>query len=172
MDWLQTIIPLTRQKAQKLGIINVKEKAKRIKKYEDDIKKGATFSQGVVKTRTFQQAFRSVILDNYQRRCAVCDVNDDVFLRGCHIVPVKHDLSIAAELENGICLCVLHDIAFENGIFSISDTYRIIIANSFKSTSAVLGSLISKLNGKKIRLSVRYTPDKSYLKRHRDIHSI
>lgn len=167
MDWLPTIIPLAEQEAQELGVIKI---IKTIQKYEEGLKKGAKFSQQVVKTRTFQQVFRNLTLENYGSMCAVCDVNDDALLRGCHIVPVKDDPNIADNLSNGICLCVLHDVAFEKGIFSISNQYKILVANWFKTKSTVLNSMISKLNGKKIRLPVKQQPNKSYLKRHRESH--
>jgi len=171
MHWLPTVIPLTKQKMREFGILKIIKEV-RIQKYEAGIKKGATFSQRVMKTREFQQAFRNAILENYQRRCAVCDVDDDAFLRGCHIVPVKNDPKIAGDPKNGICLCVIHDVAFEKGIFSITDEYEVRVSDSFKTTSRVLASAISKLNGKKIRLPSQYYPNKLYLKKHRVIHGL
>lgn len=170
MHWLQTVIPLTREEIHELGILNIIKGIKTIQQYEADIKKGAKFSQRVTKTREFQQAFRNAILEIYQRKCAVCDVDDDAFLRGCHIVPVKDDPNIATDLRNGICLCVIHDVAFEKGVFYISDGYEIRVSDSFKTTSRILDSAISKLNGKKIRLPSQHPPKKSYLKKHRVSH--
>lgn len=169
--WLKTVIPLTKEDAKSLGILDTIKAGKIIQKYEERIKKRGTFSDQTVKTRKFQQAFRNVILHNYRRKCAVCDINDETFLRGCHIVPVKEDVSIAADPENGICLCVLHDSAFENGIFSIiSSRYTVLVADSFKTTSGILVNAISKLNGARISLPIKQLPNKSYLKRHRTIH--
>ncbi len=124
-----------------------------------------------VKTRDFQQAFRNILLECYQRKCAMCDVDDEPFLRGCHIVPVSEDEKIASNPTNGICLCVLHDVAFEKGLISISNQYEVLVAGSFKPTSSVLEIAISDLNAKKIRMPINYIPDKSYLKRHRKIHN-
>jgi len=170
MHWLQTVIPLTRQEINKLGILKIIKRIKAIQKYEVDIIKGAKFTKRMIKTRIFQQAFRNAILDIYQRKCAVCDVDDDAFLRACHIVPVKDDPSIATDLRNGICLCVIHDVAFEKGIFYISDRYEVHVSRSFKTTSRILASAISKLDGKKIRLPTQYPPKKSYLKKHKVAH--
>jgi hypothetical protein len=170
MHWLQTIIPLTRQEVQKLGILEIIKGIKTIQQYEVDIKRGAKFSQRVTRSREFQQAFRNAILEIYQTKCAACDVDDDAFLRGCHIVPVKDDPSIATDLRNGICLCVVHDVAFEKGIFCISDRYEICVSDSFKTKSRVLDSAISKLDGKKITLPNQHPPKKSYLEKHRIAH--
>jgi len=169
MHWLQTVIPLTNKEIRELGILKI-IKGIKTQKYETGIKRGAKFSPREIKSREFQQAFRNVILENYQRKCAVCDVDDDDFLRGCHIVPVKNDPKIATDPKNGICLCAIHDVAFEKGIFSITDEYKVHVSDSFKTTSRVLVSAISKLNGKKIRLPSQYYPNKLYLKKHRVIH--
>lgn len=164
-SWLHTVMLLTEQKVQELGIHKFI-----IQKYEEDITKGATFSERVVKSRNFQQAFRNRLLDCYQSKCAMCNVDSKLFLRGCHIVPVSDDTKIAADLKNGICLCVFHDVAFEKGLISISNQYEVIVAESFNPTSSVLENAISILDGKKIRKPIKNCPDKSYLKRHRDKH--
>lgn len=169
-SWLQTIMSLTELKVRELGICEILKKDKIIQKYGEDIKKGATFSERVVKTRDFQQAFRNILLECYQGKCAMCDVDDEPFLRGCHIVPVSEDEKIASNPMNGICLCVLHDVAFEKGLISISNQYEVLVEGSFKPTSSVLAKAISDLNGKKIRMPRNYIPDKSYLKRHREKH--
>lgn len=170
MHWLQTVIPLSRQEISELGILNISKRVKIIRKYEVDIKRGAKFSERAIKTRAFQQAFRNAILDIYEGKCAVCDVDDRAFLRGCHIVPVTDDPSIATDLRNGICFCVIHDIAFEKGIFYISDKYEVRVSKSFKPTSRILTVAISELDGKKIRLPTQHYPKKSYLKKHRVAH--
>ncbi|MFZ3383905.1 MAG: HNH endonuclease [Candidatus Methanoperedens sp.] len=169
-SWLSTVMPINEQKMRELGICDVIKKDKIIQKYEEDIEKDATFSEREVKTRNFQQAFRNKLLECYQRKCAICDVDDEQFLRGCHIVPVSKDEKIASNRTNGICLCVVHDVAFEKGLISISDQFEVLVAESFKPTSSVLAISISNLNGKKIRMPIKYIPDKSYLKRHREIH--
>lgn len=170
-SWYQTVISLNEQKAKELGICEVIKNYRIIQKYEDDINKDATFSETVIKTRNFQQAFRNTVLDVYENRCAMCDIDDKAFLRGCHIVPVSKDIKIASDPKNGICLCVLHDVAFENGDISISNQNKVIVAESFKPTSSVLAIAISNLSGKNIRMPIKYSPDKSYLKRHRVIHN-
>lgn len=169
--WLSTVMPLTEQKVRGLGIWNVVKKDKIIQEYEEGIRKGATFSERKVKTRNFQQAFRNILLECYQSKCAMCDVDDGQFLRGCHVVPVSKDIKIASYPTNGICLCVLHDVAFENGLISISDQYEVIVTKSFKPKSSILATAISDLNGKKIRMPIKYIPDKTYLKKHREIHN-
>ncbi len=169
--WLQTVVLLKDQQVRELGVSKVIKKDKIIQEYEEKIKKGAPFSDRQVKSRNFQQAFRNILLDRYQNKCAMCNVNVKSFLRGCHIVPVSKDTKIASDTKNGICLCVLHDVAFENGLISISNQYKVIVKESFKPTSSVLATAISKLNGKKIRIPIKNFPDKSYLKRHREIHN-
>jgi hypothetical protein len=173
MHWLQTVIPLERQEIIELGILKLIDGIRRVHQYEVDIEKGTKFSRRITRTREFQQAFRNAILEIYQRKCAMCDVDDDDdFLRGCHIVPVKDDDSTATDLRNGICLCVIHDVAFEKGVLFISDEYEIRVSDSFKTGSSILSSLICRLDHKKVRLPSQHLPKKSYLARHRAVHGL
>ncbi|MFH0748724.1 MAG: HNH endonuclease [Candidatus Bathyarchaeota archaeon] len=170
MDWLPTVIPLDYQRIVNLGLSGVLDRDRTIENYEKILNKGGTFSEKTGKSRLFQQAFRNVLLANYQSKCAVCDIDNKAFLRGCHIVPVAEDESICTDITNGICLCVIHDIAFEKGFFSISGNYNIKVSESFKTTSGSLQSTIINLDGKKISLPTKSYPNKSYLKRHREKH--
>lgn len=168
--WLQTIIllALTPPQIVALGISSIIKKERTVQNYEKGLKEGVKFSKRVAKSRMFQQAFRNVLLENYQGKCAVCDIDDEAFLRGCHIVPVGEDESICTDIENGICLCVLHDVAFEKGIFTINEKYTIQVSKSFDTVSETLLSAITNLDGKKISLPIRSYPNKSYLRRHRE----
>lgn len=64
-----------------------------------------------------QGKFREIVLDAYNYQCAICDVNIPTLLRAAHIVPVVNgdDDSI----QNGICLCANHEIAFDAGLLQI-----------------------------------------------------
>lgn len=169
-SWLQTVFPLESQEVVALGISGIMQRDRTVQNYEDDLRRGARFSERMARSRMFQQAFRNVLLENYQGKCAVCDVDDEAFLRGCHIVPVGEDESICTDVENGICLCVLHDVAFEKGIFSINDDYTIQVSESFSTSSGALQSAIINLQGNRISLPIRSYPNRTYLKRHREKH--
>lgn len=72
--------------------------------------------------RVGQQGFARNVKSNYQQRCAFpfCTVDDPRFLIGAHIARWADAEHLRGETSNGICLCVLHDKAFELGAFTIA----------------------------------------------------
>jgi putative restriction endonuclease len=72
-----------------------------------------------------QAKFRKIVLEAYGSQCAVCSVNNPKLLRAAHIIPVVDggDDSI----NNGICLCVNHEIGFDRGIFIITTEIQVVV---------------------------------------------
>ena len=74
-----------------------------------------------------QGKFRKEILKAYGNQCAVCNINNTSLLRAAHIIPAVKDNDDT--VNNGICLCVLHEVAFDRGVLKITPKGEIIIAN-------------------------------------------
>ena len=55
----------------------------------------------------------------------MCNINDSRLLRASHIVQWSKDTDNRLNPTNVLCLCGLHDLAFECGIITISDNYEI-----------------------------------------------
>jgi putative restriction endonuclease len=72
-----------------------------------------------------QASFRKTVLKAYGYQCAVCNVNNPELLRAAHIIAVVDggDESI----NNGICLCVNHEIAFDRGILIINTERKVVV---------------------------------------------
>lgn len=72
-------------------------------------------------------AFRDIVIEAYERQCAVCGepltIEDLTELEAAHIVSVSEQGP--DEPRNGICLCVRHHWAFDNGVFTLSDDLQI-----------------------------------------------
>lgn len=64
-----------------------------------------------------QDKFRKDVLKAYDNKCVVCGIQETKILRAAHIVPVAKGGS--DEIQNGICLCTNHEIAFDNGLLKI-----------------------------------------------------
>lgn len=64
-----------------------------------------------------QDKFRKDILKAYDYKCVVCGIQETKILRAAHIVPVAEGGS--DEIQNGICLCTNHEIAFDKGLLKI-----------------------------------------------------
>lgn len=70
-----------------------------------------------------QGNFRKLILEVYNNTCAVCNISEKSLLRAAHILDVKYGGEEV--ISNGICLCVNHEVAFDNNILNILPNYKI-----------------------------------------------
>jgi len=119
------------------------------------------------KVRHKQNAFSKKIKTNYKYECAICGIKHKSFLIGSHIIPWTEDDSIRLDPKNGICLCVLHDNAFDKGYLSIDSNYRVIVSPKLEKDKK-LYRLIKKHENNKNNLSRKSKPDKENLKYHRE----
>jgi putative restriction endonuclease len=70
-----------------------------------------------------QSGFRKQVLTAYNSCCALCSIKEKSLLRAAHIVDVKH--GGMENIDNGILLCVNHEIAFDNGKLRINPDYTV-----------------------------------------------
>jgi hypothetical protein len=76
------------------------------------------------------EAFRQVVLREYDFTCAVCEMKfrlgDLVEATAAHIVPKRK--SGTDDPRNGLALCRTHHWAFDTGIFTLSDGYEVLLS--------------------------------------------
>ena len=79
--------------------------------------------------RRGQEKFSLKVKENYNWHCCFpgCDINDKNFLVGAHIDRWADNVEKRGNISNGLCLCCIHDRAFELGYFSIDDEYKVIL---------------------------------------------
>lgn len=122
-----------------------------------------------VKQRVGQTQFSDAVKKNYHNKCCFpgCKVNDPKFLVGSHIARWVDTPDKRGSISNGLCLCVLHDKAFENGYFSLDDELRIIISYKIEiQASNVFIEHIKPFEHEKIDFA-EILPDKESIKEHR-----
>ncbi len=78
-----------------------------------------------------KRAFRLTIMRIYEYTCAVCrlhilTLDGKSVTEAAHIIPLKK--SYNNDVRNGISLCRLHHWAFDEGMISFSDTYKVIVS--------------------------------------------
>ncbi|HUE74992.1 MAG TPA: HNH endonuclease signature motif containing protein, partial [Pirellulaceae bacterium] len=124
--------------------------------------------QAITKVRVNQHFFRSLILASYRSQCAVCELPIPELLVASHIVPWSVDPSLRMNPTNGICLCSLHDRAFDTGILSITPEYTIAIRADVRKPTMppVVDSMINQYSNHPINLPERWQPDSLLLARH------
>ncbi len=90
--------------------------------------KNREWTQKIVKKPYRKQGqFRKKVLKAYNNTCAVCEIKEPSILRAAHIVPVTKGGS--DEIENGICLCTNHEIAFDRGLIKIQSNGTVEVLN-------------------------------------------
>ena len=123
----------------------------------------------MVRVRLVQSFFRDTILVNYNSRCAFCGLNLPLLLIASHIIPWKDSVEKRADPRNGICLCALHDKAFDKGILSIDVNFGILVSSlAKKKTVSVIHRVgLIDIEGNKITLPRRFMPDLTAIEFHR-----
>lgn len=82
--------------------------------------------------------FRKAITEIYQGRCAICglqvkDQKNRPLVDACHIIPFAE--SYNDSVRNGIALSPTFHRAFDKGLLSLSDNYRVILHPQLKDAS-------------------------------------
>ena len=126
----------------------------------------------VIKQRVNQSVFRSMILSNYEDRCAISGINIPELLVAGHIIPWA-DSTPQQRLnpENGICLSALYDKAFDKGLITISpDDYTIRLSSALREyeTQEYFDKHFGYISGMKMIMPIEHKPNRDFLAYHRD----
>lgn len=121
----------------------------------------------LTRRRRGQDRIRTLVLENYGNQCALCDISDTSLLIASHIVRWADSEIARGDLSNVLCLCRFHDILFELGYWSLTDSYEIV------RKSTVIGWPVSMLLPDAIafRKPSAFEPDTKYLAEHRSRHA-
>ena len=123
-----------------------------------------------VKQRVNQNAFRAMILNNYDNRCAITGISIPELLVASHIIPWSVNKKERLNPENGICLSALYDRAFDQGFISIDKKNRIILADKLRyyETEDFYARHFESIKNQSIRLPEEHLPNPVFLEWHRD----
>ncbi len=90
---------------------------------------------GLTNTRSRQivrdRRFRDVVLQAYQNRCAICQLDVQVYGQpiGIEAAHIRwHSARGPARVGNGIALCVLHHKFFDSGLFTVLSDLTVLVA--------------------------------------------
>ncbi|QQS46046.1 MAG: HNH endonuclease [Acidobacteriota bacterium] len=130
---------------------------------------GPTAEQQVVMVRLQQSFFRRAVLACYQKGCCVCDIDLPELLVASHIVPWAARHETRTDPQNGLCLCALHDKAFDRGLISINGDFEIFVSSILKaSRSRHIAITLLSFHKQSIHLPSRFSPNPEYLQWHFD----
>lgn len=118
--------------------------------------------------RIKQNFFRRAVLSSYRGRCCMSGLSDARLLIASHIVPWSRDKANRLNPSNGLCLSAIHDRAFDKGLISLTDDYRVLLSEEISNSNDVfIKTNFSPLNKKIIDMPERFNPSHSFLHYHR-----
>lgn len=126
----------------------------------------------VIRQRIDQDAFRTMIMNNYNQTCAITGINDSRLLIASHIIPWSKRVDTRLNPENGICLSALYDKAFDQGLITIRpDDYTILLSSSLRDTLThnVYSEHFGRIENKKIILPEEHKPSFEFLQYHNEV---
>ncbi|MCX9157566.1 HNH endonuclease [Niveibacterium sp. 24ML] len=95
-------------------------------------------------------------------------VSEPRLLIASHIVPWSKDKQNRLNPSNGLCLSAIHDRAFDTGLITLSDDFRVIVSDELKRRDeAFVQAVFLPLEGCAIALPERFVPDSAFIARHR-----
>lgn len=132
---------------------------------------GPTEATRTAKFRRGQQFFRQVVLNAYGVRCCISGINVPRLLVASHIKPWRDFTGERLNPRNGLCLSNLHDAAFDSGLITLDDDFRIILSKRLKShfPQRTLELNFVPFEGKLINMPQQLVePDPDFLRYHRE----
>jgi predicted restriction endonuclease len=129
---------------------------------------GETATQRLLTVRLGQAFFRDVVLASYNQRCCICDLPDVRLLVAGHIIPWAAREELRVNPRNGLCLCVLHDRAFDRGLISIDPKLTVLVSPELRQhlPHPVVEQMFAAFEGKEIHRPEKFLPDPEYLQYH------
>ena len=123
-----------------------------------------------VKTRVNQSFFRQIVVTNYNNKCAISGIDLPELLVASHIIPWSLNEKERLNPENGICFSSLYDKAFDKGLITLSDDYKIIISNHLKKSKeqGFYKDFFQIIENKQILDPLKYLPKLDFIKYHQD----
>jgi len=123
-----------------------------------------------VKVRVNQSFFRSAVLSAYGGKCCITGLAVSQLLVASHIIPWSENLKTRTDPRNGLLLNSLHDKAFDIGLITITQDYKIKVSQHISASMSedIIKQWFLDYEGKSISLPNKFLPSLEYLKWHTD----
>lgn len=92
---------------------------------EPDIRTGEIPVKG--HSRQGQDDFRAVVRSRFEDTCLLCEVSTPGLLQAGHILPWSEFEDLRDDADNGLLLCYTHHRAFDLGMFTITESHKLVV---------------------------------------------
>ena len=146
---------------------------KEIKEEDEELRTppGSTDIERTVRQRRGQSFFRQAVLAAYGMKCCVTGTPITQMLVASHILPWSGFPKERLNPRNGICLSAIHDAAFDRGLMTLDEHYKIVLSRSLRKSATMvqlLQAAFLSYEGKAITMPYKFLPDRKFLQFHRE----
>jgi len=131
---------------------------------------GPTEKVLTTKVRIGQRFFRQSVLASYNARCCVTGNPVPELLVASHIVPWGSHPELRLNPRNGLCLAQTQDAAFDRGLITFDEDFRLVIGPRLKNylPNEALENNFLPYEGKSIQMPDKFLPEGEFMRRHRE----
>ena len=135
---------------------------------------GPTETTRTTRARRVQGFFRDAVLTSYESRCAISGIAVPELLNASHLIPWSKDIARRADPCNGIALNALYDRAFDRGLITFDESFRLVLSDRLKARKKdqefpiLLEQAFLAVEGQPLHLPKRFKPDPAALGYHRE----
>ena len=132
--------------------------------------KGPTEKFSTSKVRLGQLFFRQSVLASYNVHCCITGNPVPELLVASHILPWSSCPEQRLNPRNGLCLAQMHDAAFDRGLITFDENFRLVIGSRLKSflPDETLNKNFLVYENQPVRMPNKFSPDKDFMRRHRE----
>ena len=122
----------------------------------------------LVKTRVNQSDFRRRILASYNEKCCITGLNIPTLLVASHIIPWSKNEQERLNPRNGLCLNSFHDKAFDRGLITVTNDFKIQLSDAIlsKKKDATIQKYFGIYEKQPIIMPDRFIPSIEFLEYH------
>jgi putative restriction endonuclease len=119
--------------------------------------------------RLGQAFFRATVLAAYHDHCCMCRLAFKSLLIASHIVPWAIRPELRLDPRNGLCLCAMHDKAFDRGLVGIGPDWQIVVSRRLDDhlPHPVVEAMFLAFRDRPIHLPEKFRPIPDHLEYHR-----
>jgi putative restriction endonuclease len=122
----------------------------------------------VTEQRIKQNFFRRAVLSSYRGRCCMSGLSEPRLLIASHIVPWSQDKTNRLNPSNGLCLSAIHDRAFDKGLITLTDDFKVVVSKELKhKKDSFITEVLLPLEGRAIEPPERFAPQPEFVAWHR-----
>lgn len=131
---------------------------------------GPTETVMTTKARLGQRFFRQSVLASYNCRCCITGNPIPELLVASHILPWGNYPEHRLNPRNGLCLAQTHDAAFDKGLITFDEVYRLVLGpylREFLPNEALERNFLA-YEGKQLQMPDKFLPESDFMQKHRE----